>query len=109
MKQAGGGDKEAAQMRGKTGKEDEKKGPSIPFEGSMHGSVYVIRYVAQEAGMMDLHVWATEANAETIGGGVDQRLTQCMHSPMCMHSMHSVARALARAAGVDKQVDEART
>jgi len=97
MKQAGGGDKEAAQMRGKTGKEDEKKGPSIPFEGSMHGSVYVIRYVAQEAGMMDLHVWATEANAD-VGGGVDKQGDEARkplpNSPFGVHVSEGNASAV---------------
>ena len=41
-------------------REEEKKQVSLPFEGRMNGSVYEIDYVAQEAGTMDLQIWATK-------------------------------------------------
>ena len=48
---------------------DEKKAPSLPFEGSWNGNVFEMRYVAQEAGAMELHLWAATAASKAAGGG----------------------------------------
>jgi len=55
----------------KRAKEDPLKAPSIQFIGQMSGSVYEIRYVAQEAGMMDLHLWATPLDGGSAVRGAD--------------------------------------
>jgi len=48
--------------------QDEKKAASVPFKGTLKGDVFEIRYVAEEAGAMDLHVWAQSA-----GDGEDRQ------------------------------------
>jgi len=51
-------EKRDTQMRGKGAALDENSALSLPFDGKMIGSVFEIDYVAKEAGLMDLHVWA---------------------------------------------------
>ena len=70
MKAAKGGEKSDGDKRAKgSAKEDEKKAPSLPFEGVWSGSVFEMRYVAQEAGTMDLHLWAATASKQVDDAG----------------------------------------
>ena len=57
-KQAKGFEKVDGPKMSKMSKQDEKKAPSLPFKGQLSGSDFEIYYVAEEAGAMDLHLWA---------------------------------------------------
>jgi len=61
-------EKRESQMRGKGTALDESTAVSLPFEGKMIGSVFEIDYVAKEAGLMDLHIWAERSATDGAGG-----------------------------------------
>ena len=57
-----GGDKKGAGGEGvvkKGNREDERTARSMPYMGAWVGSSYELKYVAEEAGVTHLHVWAS--------------------------------------------------
>ena len=89
---------------------------SLPFEGRMSGSSYEIAYVAQEAGTMDLHLWATELSpadgddeARKEGGALKATREPLPGSPFTVHVSEGNASATGSfvTEAVSKQAGEA--
>lgn len=88
----GGGDKKGGDKKGaaagdgvgmkKGARDDERTSPSMSYVGAWMGSSYELRYVAEEAGVTHLHVWASktptsvQAMTGTVGGEPAKSSTQ---------------------------------